>query len=258
MRTIKLTLEYDGTPFHGWQSQPGKVTVQGELEKALHKITGEEISVIGAGRTDAGVHALGQVASFRTNSKIPLNGLLKALNSIVPKEMAVISCDEAPENFHPIRDACYKVYVYHIVSVASRVPILNQRAWIVASHIDVDAIKRATAFLKGKHDFSSFRASGSSVKSSIREIYRADFSMMKEPPFPVLRGDHYLFTIAANGFLRYMVRNIVGTLMEIGLGRRPWPYMEAILEAKDRTMAGRTAPPQGLYLKEVSFKPYKE
>ncbi len=258
MRTIKLTLEYDGTCFHGWQAQPGKPTVQGELEKALNKITGEEVSVIGAGRTDAGVHALGQVASFRTWSNIPLNGLLKGLNSLLPWGMAITSCEEAPKEFHPIRDACYKIYVYHIVVIKPRSPLWSKRAWMVPFEIDEDAVRRAAAQIVGEHDFSSFQASGSDIKNSVRKVYAADFALLEHPVFPPSRGKHYLFTIAANGFLRYMVRNIIGTLMEIGMGRRPWQDIRAILEAKDRGAAGQTAPPQGLYLQEVSFKPYKE
>ena len=258
MRTIKLTLEYDGTCFHGWQVQPGKSTVQGELEKALQTITQENVSVIGAGRTDAGVHALGQVASFKTSSSIPLDGLLKGLNSMLPQGMAVISCEEAPEGFHPIRDACYKIYTYHILVVEPRSPLWRQRAWTMPFKIDTDAVKRAAEYIVGEHDFSSFQASGSDVQSSIRRVYMADFIQLEHPLFPPSGGSHYLFTIAANGFLRYMVRNITGTLIEIGTGRRPWQEMETILKAKKRSAAGRTAPPQGLYLQKVSFKPYKE
>ena len=258
MRTIKLTLEYDGTCFHGWQAQPGRTTVQGEVQKALERITGENVSLIGAGRTDAGVHALGQVASFRTRASIPLQGLLKGLNSMLPDGVAVVSCEEAPETFHPIRDACYKIYVYHILVVDPYSPIWGKRAWIIPRDIDPESVRKAAAIVVGRHDFASFQASGSDVKSSIREVYMADFSTMDKPVFPGGRGRHYLFTIAADGFLRYMVRNITGTLVEIGLGTRPWHDMEAIISARDRGLAGRTAPPQGLYLKEVSFKPYEE
>ncbi|UKL14164.1 tRNA pseudouridine(38-40) synthase TruA [Dissulfurimicrobium hydrothermale] len=252
MRNIKLTIQYDGSRYHGWQKQKDNPTIQGLLEDVLKRMTGEMIRLIGSGRTDAGVHAAAQTANFHTMSNISLSGIQKGINSMLPDDIAVIAAEEIDDDFHALKDAVCKRYSYHIVSSPVRLPLWEGRAWVINQPIDADAVRQALAFLTGEHDFSAFKASGCSAKTSIRRIFSVDFKQISIE-FPPAGGIHYIFTIAASGFLRYMVRNIVGVLVMIGTGKIRPDEMKRIISSKDRSMAGPTAPPQGLYLEEVTY-----
>ncbi len=253
-RNIKLVLSYCGTHYRGWQKQPGVRTLQQELEDALTRITGETPSIIASGRTDAGVHALGQVVNFRTESTIPLEGLVKGLNSMLPPDIAVLEAKDVPWKFHAIGSALSKRYCYLIINSKVRLPLWEERAWVITRHsLDHEHMDRAAGLLVGRHDFSSFTASGSSAKTRERTVLECRVELLRHPLFPDAPGRHIMFTVAAEGFLRYMVRNITGMLVEIGAGKRPWQDMKTVLEARDRGAASVTAPPQGLYLAEVTY-----
>ncbi len=252
-RNIKLTIQYDGTAYLGWQRQPQGPTIQAELEQALSSITGEDITLIGSGRTDSGVHALGQVANFRTTSRIPTEGLIKGLNSMLPGDIAVTEAAEVPLEFHAIRDSVLKEYRYHLIVCPVPQPLWRHRAWTLQQRLDINAMRKAASYFPGTHDFSSFRASGSEAKTSIRTVFRCEVATLDERPFPSVHGEHFHIIVAANGFLRYMVRNMVGLLVEVGLGTRPPECVPEVLQARDRSLAGRTAPPQGLYLVRVEY-----
>ena len=252
MRNIKLTIEYKGTNYHGWQRQKGQNTVQGTIEKALTKITGSPASLIASGRTDAGVHALGQVANFYTTSNIPLEGLKRGLNSILPQDIVILAAEDVPPTFHAIRSSLLKIYYYQVVISSKKEPFWADRAWVVSSLPSLSLMKKAAAHLMGTKDFKAFQASGSHVQSTVRTVYYAHIS--REKYISVLpEAQLIIFTIAADGFLRYMVRNIVGLLIQIGLGVREPEDINKVLAARDRSRAGPTAPPQGLYLKKVCY-----
>ncbi len=255
-RNIKLTLSYCGTRYHGWQKQIGVITVQEVLEQAVATITGEQPSLVASGRTDAGVHAMGQVVNFRTESTIPLEGLVKGLNSILPSDIAVLQAQDVPWKFHAIGSSTSKKYQYLIVNSGVRLPLWEERAWVVTrGQLDVEAMRLACGTLCGTHDFSSFTASGASAKTRTRTVSECSVNLPDHPLFPPVPGRQIMFTIAADGFLRYMVRNIVGLLVEIGLGRRDPSEIMEVIRARDRSAAGPTAPPQGLYLMAVTYKP---
>jgi tRNA pseudouridine38-40 synthase len=244
MRTLKLVLEYDGFDYCGWQVQPAVPTIQGVLERALDKILGEHIRVDSAGRTDAKVHALGQVASFRCLSQIPAGALQRALNSTLPKDVAVREVQETPADFHARFSARGKVYTYRILNRPVRSPLRLRYVWYVPQALDVEAMRLAGAALQGTHDFSAFQGSGSEVHTTERTLTEVSLSH---------DGDEVVLQCAADGFLRHMVRNIVGTLVEVGHGARSPADVERILKGRDRRLAGVTAPPQGLYLLEVLY-----
>ncbi|MDL1959502.1 MAG: tRNA pseudouridine(38-40) synthase TruA [Deltaproteobacteria bacterium] len=252
-RNIKLTIQYNGTKYHGWQRQISQISIQGVIEAALEKMTGEQVCLIGSGRTDTGVHALAQVANFHTDSKIPLEGFLKGLNSLLPEDIAILATSEASPGFHSTRDSICKIYCYHILVSDTKIPFWNERAWLLNRSLDIHSMEKALSPLIGTHDFSAFKASGSNAKTVIRTIYSCEIKAITGEIFPPSGGLHYMFTIAANGFLRYMVRNIVGLLVQIGLGTRSHEDMVNVLASKDRSLAGPTAPPQGLYLKQVFY-----
>lgn len=243
-RRIKLTVEYNGTRYGGFQRQKNAPTIQGELERALYALTGEEIAVVGAGRTDAGVHALGQVVHFDTDSLLPIERFPRALNAHLPPDIAVRRGEEVPLSFHARKSAKGKRYVYRIFNDPERPALFADTLWHIREPLDDQAMDEAVRYLIGTHDFCSFRASGSSVMGTIRTMTQAEISRSG----PVLTC-----TFAANGFLYNMVRIIVGTLVEIGRGKLPAEEMAAILAAKDRGVAGPTAPPQGLVLEEVYY-----
>jgi tRNA pseudouridine38-40 synthase len=248
MRTIKLILAYDGTAYAGWQRQGSRRTLQGTLEGVLEKVTGQKVGVLASGRTDAGVHALGQVVGFRTDSKLPPAVLQKALNAELPHDMAVLDAAEAHAGFHPTRDAVRKRYRYVICDGPVRDVIRRNYCWQLKVRLDADAMQRAAAELVGTHDFSSFETSGAPRKTSVRTVFE----------LVVRRGrgeeqDLVSVEIEANGFLYNMVRAIVGTLVEVGRGARPESWPSEVLQAADRRKAGRTAPPQGLFLVRVEY-----
>lgn len=246
MKTFKLTLEYDGTDFHGWQRQNSRRTVQGDIEAAIRTMTGEAVSLFGSGRTDAGVHALGQVAHFRCDTRLEAATFHKGLNSLLRNDIVVLTCREAPETFHARYDVIDKTYEYHILNRQWPSALHARYAWFIAKSLDTDAMTAACKQLEGRYDFSAFEGAGSPRAHSERTVFESGLS----------HGDHGLlmFRIRADGFLRYMVRNIIGTLVEIGLGKRTPSDITAILASKDRNQAGPTAPPQGLFLVQVRYK----
>lgn len=247
MACFRLILEYDGTGFEGWQAQPhGHRTVQGVLEEALARVTGaKDPRVTGAGRTDAGVHAEGQVAGVELETELAAERLGRALNGVLPDDLAVAACEPAPEGFHARYDARSKLYRYRIWNGAARSPLRAAHSHWVASRLDLAAMREAAAPLVGRHDFASFQAAGSDVRSSERSLTRLDVA--GEP-----RGEIDLW-VAGDGFLRQMVRILAGTLVEVGLGRTPAAAVSEILAARDRTRAGRTAPARGLTLVRVDY-----
>jgi len=245
MRNLKMVLEYDGTAYCGWQRQSNGLSIQQVLEEKISVMTGEAVKVIGSGRTDAGVHALGQVAHFKTASTIPDIHFLKGINSLLPRDIAGVALQEVDASFHARYDARSKVYRYQIVHGSVRPVLLRQYAWFVPGPLSLDSMGEAARLFKGTHDFSSFCSIHSDAPDHIRTI--ADIR--------VETGSRGLINIEmeADGFLRHMVRGIVGTLVEIGRGKRRVSDMQAVLQAKDRRHGGMTAPPQGLFLKEVKY-----
>ncbi len=248
MRTLRLTLAYDGTDYAGWQVQPDQPTVQGVIERALKKITGSPARILASGRTDAGVHALGQVASFRSETGLATDVLKRALNGELPHDVAVLDVDEAPESFHPIRDATAKRYRYSIHDGPVRDVFGRRYCWQYRRRLDVDSMQRAAGILLGTHDFAAFETSGAPRQSTVRTVF--DISVARGRG-----GDPHTFCleIEADGFLYNMVRTIVGTLVEVGRGARPEAWLGEVLESTDRRQAGPTAPPQGLFLVFVTY-----
>jgi tRNA pseudouridine38-40 synthase len=244
-RNICLLLEYDGTRYHGWQRQRGDLSLQQVLEKALERLTGEPVKLIGSGRTDAGVHALGQVANFRTNSAIPLKAFHEGLNSMLPYDLAVLEASEVPLEFHARKAARSKTYEYRILNRLSRSPLHHQYGWWVSPPLNLGAMAQAAALLVGEHDFSAFRASGSGNRNPVRRIFSAHWHTQP--------GGWLRFTITGDGFLRGMVRSLVGTMVEIGKGKAPPELLADLLQSGERRRAGPTAPPQGLYLVQVTY-----
>lgn len=246
MPTYRLSLEYDGTDFEGWQLQPPPSrTVQGCVADALSQITGAPVKVRGAGRTDSGVHALAQVASFRADTRLADADLLRALNATLPEDVAATALARVGEDFDPRRGATSKLYRYAVWNNPLRSPLRARRSLWVKQALDVDAMRVAARAFVGTHDFASFQAAGSEVVATVRTLSR--LSIDGEA------GGELVLSFEGSGFLRYMVRNITGTLLEIGRGRRRPDDVPAILAALDRNRAGRTAPAHGLTLVRVSY-----
>ena len=244
MATIKLTIEYDGTLYAGWQQQPNHSTIQAVLEEALSKITQQHISAVAAGRTDSGVHALGQVVSFQSNKPLAPTQWAHALNSYLPKDISVISSEQVPDNFHARFSAKGKIYEYRIIMQPSRPALNRYRIWHLPHQLDTKAMRQAMPNLLGTHDFTSFRGPRSQTVNPICTI--SHLSLSSESP-------SLTFRIEGDRFLKQMVRAIVGTLIEVGEQKRSPKTLQEILHAKDRQAAGRTAPPQGLYLVQVLY-----
>jgi tRNA pseudouridine38-40 synthase len=244
-RHIRLVVEYDGTELHGWQRQHNNATVQQHLEDALAKLLQTPTPVVGASRTDAGVHARGQVASFRTERSIPLHGIRRGLNSMLPDTIAIRDASEVPEDFHPRFSATGKHYRYTILTSRDRSPRWRTRAWHHPDKLDVSAMHDAARALIGEHDFAAFRAAGCTAKTTLRRVDSIAFTRLQPGLLEV--------DIRGNAFLRQMVRIIVGTLAEVGSGRISVPQVAEILASKDRTRAGITAPAHGLELVEVRY-----
>ena len=244
MRNVKVVVEYDGTDYFGFQFQPDKPTIQGEIERILEKILKEKVTVYGSGRTDAGVHAAGQVISFRTAGTIPIDRLCAAMNSLLPRDIAALRASEMDSEFHARYSAKSRLYRYDILSRDTKSALRGRFCWHVSRPLDVDAMCEAATALLGVHDFTSFARVDKDEGSPVRDMIQID-----------VRRDGDLVTIEmrANAFLRSMVRVIVGALVEVGLGRRPGSDVRSILEARDRGAAGKTAPPQGLCLVEVEY-----
>ena len=244
MRNIKLVIEYDGTDFHGWQKQPQLRTVQGEIDLAISKITGADPYTQASGRTDAGVHALGQVVNFLTSCQISTKALTRAMNAMLPRDVRVLSAQEAPETFHPSVHATSKRYRYQIDNCYSGNPFLRRTAWHQPKRLDVDLMYSAGQVLLGTHDFRSFETEWPNRASSVRTMYAVDVKRF---------GEMIQIELEADGFLYNMVRSIVGSLVLIGMGNREPRWLEDVLHALDRRKAGATAPPQGLFLLYVCY-----
>lgn len=245
MANYRLLLEYDGTDFAGWQAQAGRRTVQGALEAAITRVTGRRAAVMGAGRTDAGVHAEGQVANVQLETRVVPAALARALNAVLPRDVAVVRLARAPGSFHARRDARSKFYRYMIWNGRAPSPLRARRSVWVRAALDLDAMREAAAALVGEHDFASFQASGSSVLTTRRTLTRLELRG---------RGAGALqLEVEGSGFLRHMVRTLAGTLLEVGRGRRAADSMAELLAARDRRRAGPTAPARGLTLVRVEY-----
>ncbi len=247
MRNIKLTVAYDGTGYHGFQEQRGTGlhTIQGELEKSLLKLSGRVIRVIGAGRTDSGVHARGQVVNFNAGEwRIPMDKIPLAMNSRLPEDIAAITAEDVPEGFHARFSALAKTYKYSIYNSRLPDPLLRRFTHFVPRILNDGAMAEAAAMLVGRHDFKAFKAEGTPVKSTVRTIYSLNVERL---------GKIIEITIRGDGFLYNMVRIITGTLLEVGLGKQYPEYVISVLNSKKRELAGATVPPQGLCLMEVEY-----
>ena len=258
-RTFKLTIAYEGTSFAGWQVQPGRNTIQGELQSAIHRITGEDAHVIGSGRTDAGVHAIGQVASVRLATwRHPAENLVRAINVHLPDSIVVMSVVDAVDDFHAIRDAVGKRYRYQLKIGGLRSVFQHRYHWHLHGDVDIDAIRSAAKHFVGRHDFASFQATGSDRKTTTRTIVACDVISHSTEDGGIDSdgndgGIDVAIEVEADGFLYNMVRNIVGTLVEVGRGKQSPDWIERLILEKDRTRAGVTAPPQGLFLFRVDY-----
>jgi len=244
MRNIKLTISYDGTDYAGWQIQKNGWTVQAEIEKAIKKVFGKGHRVHGAGRTDAGVHAKAQVAHFKMPLAVPVGSIARAINSALPESVAVIRAEEVPPDFHSRFDARSKHYRYYILNSHHRNPFSQKYSWRVLYRLDVPLMKKEAALLDGRHDFKSFQAADKKEISSVRKIFRIDLRK---------KGSSLVIDIEGDGFLYNMVRNITGTLVDIGRGYLPPGSMRKILNSRNRTAAGPTAPAKGLFLMSVKY-----
>lgn len=248
MRRLRVTVAYDGTDYCGWQFQTTGRSIQGTFEAAWQRITGETIRVSASGRTDAGVHALGQVVSLSTASALSVDTLQRALNASLPSDIRVRQLAEAADDFHAIRDAVSKRYRY-LVQDGPIVDVFCRRyAWHVPQHLDITAMRCAAEWLVGEHDFAALQTSGSPRVSTIRHVYELT---LQRRPGPM--AELACLEIEANGFLYNMVRNIVGTLVQVGRGKQPPEWVERVLETRDRRQAGPTAPARGLYLVSVRY-----
>lgn len=244
MRNIKLIIEYDGKGFNGWQKQPGKPNIQGEIENAIERITGEEVELYASGRTDAGVHAIAQTANFKTNSNIPIEKLCLAINSQLKNSIVIKEATEVDEKFHCRYNCKGKKYRYIINNSTNGSAIYRGLEYHMPVKLDVDKMKEAAKYFVGTHDFKAFKSSGTSSKSSVREIYKAEVTKENE---------RITIELTGSGFLYNMVRIISGTLVDVGLGKIKPEEIKNIIENKDRTKAGKTLPAHGLYLVEVYY-----
>ena len=245
MPVVKLVLEYDGTRYVGWQVQPNGPSVQAEVERALARLHKAPRRVTAAGRTDAGVHALGQVVSFPEERPLPLSAYVKGMNALLPEDVAVRAASLEPEGFDARRSARGKRYRYVVENLETRAPLSRACAWQLFGPLDVGAMREAAAHLVGRHDFAAFQAADCASNHAVRDLHRLDVA--GEP------GGRIELVVEATAFVKHMVRNLAGTLVEVGQGRRRAASIPALLASRDRTRAGRTAPPQGLFLEEVFY-----
>lgn len=275
MPHFKVTLAYDGSEFVGWQRQASGTSIQGLIEQALRELDQREVAVVGAGRTDAGVHARGQVASFSLARPIEAGALVGALNARLPDAVRIINAETVPDSFHARFDAALKVYRYRIWNADVFDPFERRYAWHLVGSLDRNAMDAAAQLIRGRHDFAAFQAAGSSARSSVREIFsskviaglkpcatsevvgatRETVDATRTTSGAALQGGDpvIVYEVSADGFLRHMVRAIVGTLVEIGRGRRSIAWMGEVLAGRDRSRAGPTAPPAGLVLVSVGY-----
>lgn len=243
-RNIRLTLSYDGSNYHGFQRQQNALTIQEILEERLSRLFGHPLRITGAGRTDAGVHAWGQVVNFFTAGTIPVDRIPAAANGLLPRDIVVKAAAAAPADFHARYSAKSKIYVYKVYNHPLPDPFYRNWAWHITGCLDLTKMQQALDVVRGTHDFSAFRAAGGAPAAPVRTLLQTGCRQ---------QGDSIEFLFHGTGFLYHMVRNLTGTLVEIGLGKRPPEDMGLILASKDRTQAGITAPPQGLYLSEIFY-----
>ena len=245
MRNIKLIIEYNGKKFNGWQKQPDKPNIQGEIENAIYEITGEKIDLIASGRTDAGVHSLGQTANFKTSSEIPIEKIPLAINSKLKKSIVIKSAQEVEERFHARYNCISKKYRYIINNSQEGSAIYRDLEYHMPIKLNVNNMEKAIKYFEGEHDFRGFKSTGSNNKNTTRTIYKAEIKQ---------DGERIIIEFTGNGFLYNMVRIMVGTLVEVGLGKIKPEEIDEIIKSKDRTKAGKTLPAHGLYLVEVNYK----
>lgn len=245
VNNFKLIIEYDGSAYHGWQRQINNPTIQGEIENRIRIMTGRQVSVIGSGRTDAGVHALGQVANFVCDTRLSPEVLLNGLNSLLKKDIVIKDCSLTEQGFHARYDAKTKIYQYRILNRPVGAAVGRQYEWFIHRKLNIDAVQSAIRHIIGTHDYKAYEGAGSPRASTVRTVMKADLF--------VKHDGHLVFEIEADGFLKCMVRNLVGTLAFVGLGKIEPDRVKDILLLKDRTRAGPTAPPHGLFLKEVKY-----
>lgn len=245
MRNIKLTIEFDGTRYKGWQKQKDVATVQGAIEKAIKKITKEEeIELHGSSRTDAGVHAKAMAASFLTNSRVPAERFREAINTKLPDDIAIIKSEEIDENFHARFSSKGKMYSYTIVNREEKVALMRNYSYAVKDKLDLQKMKEACKYIIGEHDFNAFKSAGSTVKTSVRTVHNIEI---------IKKDDIIKIYVSGDGFLYNMVRIIVGTLLEVGKNKIKPEEVKSIIESKDRRNAGPCVPPNGLVLEKVFY-----
>jgi tRNA pseudouridine38-40 synthase len=248
MRNIKLFIEYDGTKYHGWQRQPKLDTVQQLIEQAIQKITNEKAILLGSGRTDSGVHALQQIANFKTSSQISADRLTKALNSLLPGDIVIIKSEQVDLSFHSQYDSVSKTYIYKILNRGSRTAINSKRVWHIPYEINFEAMQNAAEHLIGEHDFKVLSKTGSSVKTTVRNVLKASFHKNSDEIIE--------FNIQANGFLKGMARLIVGTIVNVGKGKMTETEFKHIISKGQKHKYIKSAPPHGLYLAKVDYGGY--
>lgn len=245
MKNIKLLIEYDGKNFAGWQTQPGKISIQGEIIRAIKEITGEDVELNASGRTDAGVHALGQVANFKTNTNIEVSKIPYALNSKLPNSIIIKKAEEVEERFHSRYNCKGKTYRYIINNDEFPSALNRYREFHMAQKLDIDSMKEAIKLFEGTHDFKGFKSSGGSPKkTTVRTLTKCELKQ---------EGNRIIIELSGDGFLYNMVRIISGTILDVGLGKINVSEISNIIETGDRKLAGRTLPPHGLYLVEVRY-----
>jgi tRNA pseudouridine38-40 synthase len=241
---IRIKLEYDGSNYSGWQLQVGQDSIQARLEAALAQIFSRHVRVHGSGRTDAGVHALGQVAAFDLPREFAPDELKRAMNALLPSDIAIVEASGVSDDFDPRRDAQLRVYEYRVLNRDRRSPFDYRYAWLMPSHLDLDAMNEAARRFIGEHDFASFRSLGSDETTTLRCVYMSEWSR---------EGERFIYRVEASSFMRHMVRTMVATMVEVGRGRLAPPQVTALIDARDRSLAPASAPPQGLFLVEVRY-----
>jgi tRNA pseudouridine38-40 synthase len=246
MPTFRVTVAYDGAEFCGWQRQASGVSIQGVLEEAAGALDGRPVTVIGAGRTDAGVHALAQVAAFTLARDSDAATVVRALNARLPDTVRVVDACEVPASFHPQFDARGKTYRYRMWNADAMRPFERHYAWHLPGRLDLTAMCAAARLVEGEHDFAAFQGSGSDVATTVRTVTASRINT---------RGELVSYEISGTGFLRHMVRAIVGSLVDVGRGRQPVEWIARVLASRDRTLAGQTAPAHGLFLVGVDYEP---
>jgi tRNA pseudouridine38-40 synthase len=244
MRNIALVVSYDGTAYHGWQCQPDLITIQQILQESIENIVNHKVKIYGGARTDSGVHAFGQTVNFFTMSTIELRGLARGLNSHLPPDIRIRNAREVDEHFHARYSAKSKIYVYSILNTPYNSPFYGRYVWHLPYGLDVSFMNHAAKLIVGMHDFSAFKKKDEIYRSNVREVIKAGVKR---------KGDFMYILIEATGFLRYMVRNIVGTLMLVGSGKLAVEDFKNIFDSKDREKAGPTAPAKGLFLREIKY-----